>query len=440
MKPTSLSFTALAAAILLPCLAPARTLELDLAIDRPQVLAGRPQTAFLRVALEGVPLEEAERTPVNLAIVIDRSGSMAGDKLREAKEAAIMAVDLLRGDDVVSVVSYDDVVQVHVPATPLDDREAIRRAIRRLRPGGSTALFAGVAKGAYEVRKYLAENRVNRVVLLSDGLANQGPSTPGELGELGASLATDGMSVTTIGLGLDYNESLMTRLATASDGNHYFAETAADLERVYARELDDVLSVVAQSVRVEIRCPRSVRPVRTLGLDAEIRGRTVRFDVRQIYGGQLKYVLVEVEVPSAEAGASLELARVDVVYDDMRSRRRETIRERASISFTDSFDLVERNRDSRVMGSVARQLGAERNRVAMELRDRGETEEARRLLEENAAYLRENAERWDNRWLEQDARRNEEDADNLDPASWKRQRKAMEYNQFEALQSLGYVE
>ena len=99
-----------------------------------------------------------------------------------------------------------------MPATKVSDKKTIFRAIRQIRADGSTALFGGVSKGAKEIRKFLSHKRVNRMVLLSDGLANVGPQSPSELGDLGSSLIEDGISVTTIGLGLGYNEDLMTKL------------------------------------------------------------------------------------------------------------------------------------------------------------------------------------------------------------------------------------
>jgi len=201
------------------CPARAERVKLDVALSHPVLLAGKKQTAYLKVGLTGVPLANPEhRAPANIAIVLDRSGSMSGEKIRKAKEAAILAIARLGSEDIVSVVAYNSYVTVLVPATKVSDKHALYSAINRLYAGGSTALFAGVSKGAHEVRKFIAPDRVNRVILLSDGLANVGPSSPEALAALGASLAKEGISVTTIGLGLGYNEDLMFHLAHASDG------------------------------------------------------------------------------------------------------------------------------------------------------------------------------------------------------------------------------
>lgn len=218
-------------------------------------VATSPITVPIKVSLFGEgEKSRSDRAPINVALVMDRSGSMSGEKLIHAKEAAISALSLLGSNDIVSIISYDDKPEVVVPATKLTDKEAVIRKISGITEGGSTALFAGVSRGAAELAKFREAGRINRIVLLSDGMANVGPSSPGELGDLGASLQKDGISVTTIGLGLGYNEDLMTNLARRSDGNHIFAERATDLASLFQKEFGGLLSVVAQNVLVTITC------------------------------------------------------------------------------------------------------------------------------------------------------------------------------------------
>src|SRR6185295_2090029 len=194
----------------------------------------------------------------------------------------------------------------------MSDPLVLRAAIERLSAGGNTALFAGVSKAAAEVRKFLDRQRVNRIILLSDGQANVGPSSPTDLGNLGASLIKEGISVTTLGLGLDYNEDLMTQLARKSDGNHYFIENSSDLARKFGYEFDDVLSVAAQELTVKISCGPGVRPVRVLGRESDITGQTVTTYLNQLYGNQEKYILLEIETPAERAGTERNLANVNV--------------------------------------------------------------------------------------------------------------------------------
>ncbi|MEE9587608.1 MAG: VWA domain-containing protein, partial [Hyphomicrobiaceae bacterium] len=194
------------------------------------IVAGETEKVYLRISLEGIPLLTSERrTPVNVALVIDRSGSMGGNKIQQAKEASIMALNRLSIDDFAAVVAYNHEVDVIVPATRVAGHREMAADIRRLRSNGRTALYAGTKQGVREVRKFLSDNKVNRVILLSDGLANVGPSRPEDLAELARDVVREGISVTTIGLGLGYNEDLMAKLAYNSDGNHAFVEHPGDL-------------------------------------------------------------------------------------------------------------------------------------------------------------------------------------------------------------------
>jgi len=385
----------------------AEQVKLEAALGTPVVLAGQRQTAYLRVAMTGLPMEGGvKRTPANVALVLDRSGSMQGEKIERLKEAAIMALERLNGDDIVSVVAYDTTVEVLVPATRLSDREVIYNAIQRLEAGNSTALFGGVSKGAQEVRKFLDQNRVNRIVLLSDGLANVGPSSPGALAELGTSLAREGIAVSTLGLGLDYNEDLMTALAQKSDGNFRFIENTNDLRIAFDREFGDVVSVVAQDVNLQITCADGVRPVRVIGRTADLAGQIVTTGLNQIYGQQMKYLILELELPAGWAGNELAVANVELHYANMATKAVDTLRQSVNVSFSDSPAVVESRTNAEVMASVIQQIGVERNRLAMQLRDEGKIAEGKKVLDENTDWLFDNAARYNSNELLQDAKKN----------------------------------
>ena len=407
----------------------ARSVELDVQISTPVVLTGSRQKAYVRIALRGLDVRR-ERAAVNIAIVLDQSGSMSGRKIEEAKRAAIMAIDQLRDDDIVSVVTYQSTVDVLVPATKLYDREAIRRAIRGIRAGGKTALFGGVSKGARELEKFLDRNRVNTLLLLSDGLANVGPSSPGELAQFGESLGRQGISVTTIGLGLQYNEDLMTRLAMASDGNHFFVEDEGDLEAAFATEFGDVLSTVAQGVTIHIHCPQGVRPIRMVGRQARISGQNVHASLNQLFRDQTRYLLLEVEVPAASAGKVRRVADVTVGYHDLMAGSQATLQGGASVTFSNSAATVEQRRNRDVMVAVASQIGVERNEAATALRDEGKIEESREAFRANSAYLKKEAEKFDDAHLILDAVSNYEASENLDEKGWVRERKQQQELQY----------
>ncbi len=219
-------------------------------------LADKAGDAYVKVTLAADRVVAANRPSVNLAIVLDRSGSMHGDKIVKAREAACEAIRRLDAKDIVSVVAYDNKSEVIIPAQHVTEKEALIARISAIEPRGCTALFDGVSAGATELRKFKGKCEISRVLLLSDGQANVGPSSPDELGRYGALLMKDGIAVSTIGLGVDYNEDLMTRLSQKSDGNSYFVENSNDLPRVFARELGDVLSVAATKVALKRRALR----------------------------------------------------------------------------------------------------------------------------------------------------------------------------------------
>jgi len=413
-------------------------IAVDAAMNQSAFLAGEKQTGYLRVAMTGFEVEEADRTPVNVAIVLDKSGSMGGEKIQHAREAAVMAIQRLRADDIVSVVVYDTTVNVLVPATKLSNKEAVIDTVRSISAGGNTALFAGVSRGANEVRKFHSKNCVNRVILLSDGLANVGPSAPSDLAELGQSLGRENISVTTIGLGLGYNEDLMTQLAMHSDGNHMFAETPTELAGVFDAEFGDVLAVVAQDVLVTIELDARVRPVRGLGREMDIALQRATVRLNQLYAGQMKYALLEVELPAYTGEALLlpsptPIATVGVTYVNMKTQSLERIFKKVAVRLTAEPDEARASVNKDIMASAVEQIALEKNRWALELRDEGKIDQAREALLDNAQFLNSNAIQLHNEKLKAQAGSNEIDAQNLDPGAWARQRKLMRSNQYRVM-------
>lgn len=390
--------------------------------------ANRRQRAFLKVGLVGDGDRElSRRAAVNVALVLDRSGSMAGSKLEQAKRAAIQALEGLGPQDIVSVVAYDTAVEVLVPATKLSDRAAIYRQIEGLQPRGTTALFAGVSKGAHEVQKFLSGRGVNRVILLSDGLANVGPSSPGALAGLGASLAKHGITVSTIGLGLGYNEDLMYRLAAASDGNHVFVEREDQLPAVFAREFGDMVAVVAGAVELRIRCGRGIRPLRVLGRAARIVGDEVNVRLSQVQAAVQKYVLLEVEVDPQPAGKAMTLADIALRYRMLDGERAEQQTGQARIGFSVAGEVVAASANRAVTVAALEQLANDATKQAVELRDAGRIQEARVLLKKNIGTLKASNVALKSKRLEALEQDISEAAQGMDrpEAEWQRTRKAM---------------
>jgi Ca-activated chloride channel family protein len=390
--------------------------RLRLDFDRPVLPAGSNEKAVLKICLDGVRLPRPEaRPPVNLSLVIDRSGSMSGDKIAKAREAALEALSRLAPDDVLSVVAYDSNVETLVPAQRVGDGRRIAAAIRSIRSDGGTALFGGVSQGASEIRKHLEDRRyVHRVILLSDGQANVGPSAPDDLGRLGAALRKEGVSVTTVGLGLGFNEDLMTRLAQRSDGNTYFVESSDDLPRIFAGELGDVFNIVARRVVVELEFPRGVRPLGFVGREGAISGQKAEIALNQIYGGQEKFALIEVEVPANEAGSTLELVNARLTYDDALTSKTTTSRAQSSVTFSKEQEVVVRSANLKVQTDYAVNLIAMTKDRAVELVDARQPAAAAQELRQKAVELQAAANTYKNAPMAELAKKQVAEADRLE--------------------------
>jgi len=372
----------------------AKQCEFTVSTTQPVLQADKKQTTSIKVAVRGFEMKsEQERAPLNIALVIDRSGSMQGQKIERAREAAIQAIRRMDSRDIVSVITFDNNVDVLIPATRVRDREDMERKIRSIQPGGTTAIYDGVKKGAEEIRKFFEKGIVNRVILLSDGLANVGPNSPEEHARLGRTLGGEGITVTTLGLGTDYNEDLMSKLASASDGNHKFIENADQLADIFQKEFNTALAVVAQDVRCVVTLPEGNRPVRALNMDVEINGQEITFGWNQIYSNHERFVMLEVEVPATNEGQSRELATATLRYTNLETKNADNLSAKVDIRFSSSEAQVKAAINKSVMEDYVELLGNLENRRAMELRDRGDIEGARRAFLSNSGFLRENAEK-----------------------------------------------
>ena len=249
--------------------------------------------------LEGQAPTRDNRIPLNLSVVLDRSGSMSGPKLEAARDAAAMLIRRLHPDDTVSVVAYDDeVTTVAEPATG-DTQASLPQQVQAIQAGGSTNLSGGWLRGRELVARVKREGGVNRVVLLTDGLANVGITAPNQLLGLCRTACGAGITTTTIGFGADYDEKLLRGMADAGGANTWYIERPDQAADVFAEELEGLLTLCAQTVAVEIRPSDAVTltavrhqyPTSTLGTGG------ARLELGDVYAREPKSVLVEFFVP-----------------------------------------------------------------------------------------------------------------------------------------------
>ena len=432
MKATHLLATLFGCFMLLGQVSAGEPVNISLTSSQATLESGQGHTLYLRIGIEGLRLApKKDRAPINVALVLDRSGSMRGEKLDNAKEAVTMALDYLDKRDTVALITYSHDAEVVRPAALLTDKSKLMRAIRRIKSGGNTALYAGVEAGAEEIRRFQESGLINRIILLSDGLANNGPSTPEALGKLGQQLGGERMSVTTIGLGLGYNEDLMVRLANASDGNHLFAEEPAELASVFRNEFGELGSAVAQDVTITIECGEGVKPLRMLGRSAKIEGRRVTARLNQIYGNQEKFLLLEVEASAESQQKQRKLASLKVNYENLSTRQQVQQEDNVEISYTASKEKAKASINSDVMVYATEQIATELDDEALKLKDSGDTDGARSVLRQKADYLKKGADLYGSSRLEAQAEKTQEMEKSVAaPASeWNRARKQIREEQ-----------
>jgi Ca-activated chloride channel family protein len=276
--------------------------------DRGLIRSTHRSERFVLVELQAPPApERAGRDAVNLAFVLDRSGSMSGAKIGLAKRAIETAVERLLPSDRFAIVAYDDRVDLVVESTPAS-REAKQNAVERLRSidaRGSTDLGSGWLRGAEQVARALAgagspAGSVNRVLLLTDGLANVGLTDPAELARHASELRSRGVTTTTFGVGEDFDESLLQSMAQAGGGHFYFIAAAAQIADHIATEVGELLSVVARDVAIEVTVADGL-DVRSLSpYPMDVRGNRRLVLLGDVMAEQVLEVVLRIKFPYGE--------------------------------------------------------------------------------------------------------------------------------------------
>jgi Ca-activated chloride channel family protein len=269
-----------------------------------------------------MPEVQVQRPALNLGLVLDRSGSMAAhNKLTFARDAATFAVQQLLPTDHVSLTVFDDQVQALVPSTPADDKGRIVDLIQAVRPGNSTALHGGWKEGGSQVSRHLVPGGLNRVLLLSDGLANVGETRPDAIATDVNRLAREGVSTTTMGLGDDYNEDLLEAMAQSGDGNYYYVESPRQLPDFFQTELHGLMATSGSKVSLGVE-PQSGAAVADVLNDLE-RLPNGRLKLPNLIAGMPVLVVVRLNVPPLPAGG--EVCRFRLAWDAPKDAGRQVL-------------------------------------------------------------------------------------------------------------------
>lgn len=351
-------------------------------IDTPQ----RNGYLYVEAKLDKFINEQTAKVPLNISIVIDRSGSMSGEKLEYAKKAAADIVSKLSEDDFVSIVVYDDQVKLLQPSTRVLEKSDILTKINRIETGGSTNLWGGTEMGYRQVKETYKKNYVNRVLLISDGLANVGLTSLYEIRRRVQNFKDkEGISVSTFGVGLDYNELLMTDMAEAGAGNYYFIDKPEAMAGIFEKELNGMLSVAAQNAELRIQLPRGVRIDKAFAFRYEQTGSELVIQLRDLFSEETRGFLMRFTIDDY-ANVPLEFSS-RLVYDEVVTRERITLTNKNTMIPTNDRDKYLTYFNEPVMQQIILYVSNEKMEAAMLESDKGNYEAARKLVKDNEDYI-----------------------------------------------------
>ena len=329
------------------------------------------------------------RRPLNLSLVLDRSGSMGGTPLRQAIKSAKALVDELSDKDRLSVVILDDEIDTLVAPTFVTDKAAIRGAIDRVRAGGTTNLCGGWEAGGKHVEKLFSQSQVNRVLLLTDGHANVGTTDTPTLVKLAQQKASAGVATTTLGFGTSFNEDLLIGMARAGEGNYYYIESHEDLSQVFGIELEGLSSVCGQNLQVTVTPQAAVTALDVLSLyPTKQTAGSYDITVGDVYAIEDKILAIDLSVKPGAVGA-VPLLAVTLRYrvpdgGGVREFQDQITIQGQAVAVVDASAAP----DPAVVAEAIRRRVAKAKEQAVELSDKGQHKDAAAKLEQLAEQLR----------------------------------------------------
>ncbi len=297
----------------------AGALSISAQLDRAFVSERGGGEAYLEVdVIADGKREQGARVPVNAVLVLDRSGSMTGQKLARAKEAARELLTQLNGDDRFALIDFGSDARVLVPsmaATPANTESALA-LVDGLRAYGGTNLSAALDLAAPQLASGRGTGRTDKVFLASDGQANEGISTRRGLLEVARRDFGTIATVSTFGVGDDYDEDMMTSLAAQSGGMTHFIKNANEIVPAFRAELSRATSAVARNVRLIVTPAPGTRVQQVIGYESD--GGWVRLP--DFAAGERRRVLVKLELGAGKGQAELAKVQLSFLGDDGATR------------------------------------------------------------------------------------------------------------------------
>jgi Ca-activated chloride channel family protein len=293
------------------------------------------QNFWVRLRLHAPERKDVKREPLTLAVVFDRSASMNNDaKIGYARQAGHIVADNLTPQDYVSVIAYNDQVQVLVGLHAVLNREYLHHRIDELVASGNTNISAGLLEGCAQVEKRLREPGLHHVILLTDGLANRGVSDPRGLVSLVQRAKQRGIGVTTIGVGSDFNESLLTQMAQAGGGHYSFAANADQIPNAIEQELGSLLAVAAQNVNFKMDLPEGIEIQQVYGHEEAFKPGILEESIGDLTSGEERRMLIKLRVsPQYRATSDAPVVlRGELNYDNLAAVQRSQTEQSVSLT------------------------------------------------------------------------------------------------------------
>lgn len=352
----------------------------------------RESIVHLLIQLETGPAPAARpRRPFNIALVLDRSGSMGGAKIQHTRAAAEHFISQLKREDRISIVSYDDRIEVHCAGLPGHRKDQLRRALAAIAPRGMTNLSGGWLAGVAEVEKGLAEaghGRLNRVLLMTDGLANAGITEVDSLVALGRKSLERGVRTTTLGFGSDFNEDLLMKVADESGGNFYYIDSPEKAPVAFLEELGEMSAVVGQNLEVFLRCEDGVAiDTNFSNLPGEKSAGSLSWRMGDLYADDLRQVLLSLRVPSKLARGHAPIAQVGVRYQSAEDGALKRHEAPVTAVFSDA-GARDRSINETVLQELLLMRSARAKEQAAVHADRGDFSAARQVLSAGVEAIR----------------------------------------------------
>ncbi len=283
-------------------------------------ITGGSQVAYVLVEAKPTEMVAQVRMPLNFAIVLDRSGSMKGAKLNAVKQAVQMIIDQMADNDYISVIAFDDTVQIIVPAQPAMDKMGIKMAVERIRDGGGTTMSLGMSTGLNELRKYYSPGTVNRMVLLTDGVTYGDTDRCRALAD---DAARQGITIKTLGIGADWDEDLLDNIGRRSGGTESeFIRQPGDALHMFQQQFQSAAAVAVRNAQMVLHLSAGITPKKAVKVLPQISDlgpsvlsdRQVVIPLGDLEKDNSQAVLYELMIEPKPAGV-FRIAVAELTYD-----------------------------------------------------------------------------------------------------------------------------